>query len=411
MSGLGLFEGFGVELEYMIVSRDSLEVLPAADRILVGSRGEPLAEIEAGPLCWSNELALHVIELKTNGPAHSLEPLAGVFDAGVRCVNERLEAVGGRLMPTAMHPWMDPLREVRLWPHDNSPIYQAYDRIFGCRGHGWANLQSLHLNLPFCGEEEFGRLHAAIRLVLPLLPALAASSPLMDGRLTGLLDNRLEVYRNNQRRIPSITGRVIPEPVYTPAAYQMEILQRIYGDVAPHDPAGVLQYEWLNSRGAIARFDRDTIEIRVLDVQECPRADLAIAVAVVAVLKALIGERWAGLAEQQGLETRPLEALLLSAIRHGEAAPVDDRAYLSVFGFPGKSCSLGELWQHLVARLLPDGSGLDAGLRSALDVLLARGPLARRILKALGGEASPDDMRALYRRLCDCLAGGEMFCG
>jgi len=40
----------------------------------------------------------------------------------------------------------------------------------------------------------------------------------------------------------------------------------------------VLQNEWLNSRGAIARFERDTIEIRVLDSQETPAAELAIAI-------------------------------------------------------------------------------------------------------------------------------------
>ena len=34
----------------------------------------------------------------------------------------------------------------------------------------------------------------------------------------------------------------------------------------------------MNSRGAIARFDRNAIEIRVIDVQECPKADLAIAI-------------------------------------------------------------------------------------------------------------------------------------
>ena len=50
----------------------------------------------------------------------------------------------------------------------------------------------------------------------------------------------------------------------------------MYDDIAPLDPDAVLQHEWLNARGAIARFDRNTIELRVLDVQECPRADLAI---------------------------------------------------------------------------------------------------------------------------------------
>ncbi len=86
------------------------------------------------------------------------------------------------------------------WPHEYSPVYEAYDRIFDCRGHGWANPQSVHLNLPLTGDDEFGRLRAAIRLLLPIMPALAASSPVIDGRLTGLMDSRLEVYRTNRRR-------------------------------------------------------------------------------------------------------------------------------------------------------------------------------------------------------------------
>ncbi|HAL85576.1 MAG TPA: hypothetical protein DCM31_01010, partial [Deferribacteraceae bacterium] len=37
----------------------------------------------------------------------------------------------------------------------------------------------------------------------------------------------------------------------------------MYRDIAPYDPECILQEEWLNSRGAIARFDRKAIEIRL----------------------------------------------------------------------------------------------------------------------------------------------------
>ena len=87
-------------------------------------------------------------------------------------------------MPTAMHPWMDPATETVLWD-DATDVYRTYDRIYGCRGHGWANLQSMHVNLPFADDSQFARLHAAIRLVLPLLPALAASSPIAEGSVDG----------------------------------------------------------------------------------------------------------------------------------------------------------------------------------------------------------------------------------
>ena len=203
---------------------------------------------------WSNELALHVIELKTNGPASRLEPLVKLFQEQVCRLNTILQPMGAQLLPTAMHPWMDPDRELKLWPHEYNPIYEAYNGIFDCRGHGWANVQSTHLNLPFADDDEFGRLHAAIRLLMPLLPALAASSPIVDRALTGLADYRMEVYRSNSRPVPSVTADVIPEPVYSRGDYEQKILQRMYRDIAPLDTQGVLRHEWLNSRGAIARF-------------------------------------------------------------------------------------------------------------------------------------------------------------
>ncbi|MCZ7598158.1 MAG: glutamate-cysteine ligase family protein [Gammaproteobacteria bacterium] len=262
---LGLFEGFGIEIEYMIVDAASLDVLPVTDRAIRAVAGEYVNEVERGPLAWSNELALHVIELKTNGPAPSLAPLPRVFRAGVDEVNAVLTGMGARLMPGPMHPWMDPHTETRLWPHDYNPIYEAYNRIFDCRGHGWSNLQSMHVNLPFAGEDEFVRLHAAIRAALPILPMLAAGSPYCDGRASGALDHRMQVYRGNAARIPSIAGHVVPEAVTGIDAYHELILAPMYADIAPHDPDGILQEEWLNSRGAIARFDRNAIEIRVLD--------------------------------------------------------------------------------------------------------------------------------------------------
>jgi glutamate---cysteine ligase / carboxylate-amine ligase len=152
-----------------------------------------------------------------------------------------------------MHPWMDPRRETRLWPHGNRAIYKTFDRLFDCRGHGWSNLQSTHLNLPFRGDEEFRRLHTAIRLLLPLLPALAASSPFVEGRAAPMLDMRLEVYRHNCARVPSIAGRIVPEWVPTPACYEERILARIQRDLEPLDPERRLHAEWVNARGAIAR--------------------------------------------------------------------------------------------------------------------------------------------------------------
>lgn len=409
-SSLRLFEGFGVELEYMIVDAKTLSVHPVADELLKAVAGDYVSDVEFGDLAWSNELVCHVIEFKTLEPARSLEGLAGRFNQQVAQANRLLAPLGARLMPTGMHPWMDPNRETRLWPHDCSVIYDAFNRIFGCQGHGWSNLQSLHINLPFADDEEFGRLHAAIRLLLPILPALAAASPILDGRLTGVLDNRLEVYRYNSRRIPSVAGKIIPEQAFTRREYETRILERIYRDIAPHDPEKILQHEWLNARGAIARFDRNSIEIRVLDVQECPLADLAIYAAIVAVLKAVIHEKWVDYARQQDWTEDELEPIFLTSIRDAEQALIRDPRYTEMFGFQSRhGCLAVDLWQHLLESALPGDDFHSGECRKALDVILREGPLARRILRALGGDTSPTQIGDVYAKLCDCLAYGRMF--
>ena len=235
-NSLGLFEAFGIELEYMIVDAESLDVRPISDAALTAAAGELTGEVDLGTISWSNELALHVLELKVSEPVSDLAQVSVDFQLSVASANEILSRFGARLMPTAMHPWMNPDSEMKLWPHDYSPVYEAFNRIFNCRGHGWANLQSTHWNLPFRNEREFAKLHAAIRLILPLLPGIAASSPIYDEQFRGPLDCRLEVYRKNSAKIPSITGLVVPEAVYTEADYEREIYQRMYRDIAAEDP-------------------------------------------------------------------------------------------------------------------------------------------------------------------------------
>lgn len=395
----------------MIVDRETLSVLPITDKVIHSVVGAYESEIERGPVAWSNELVLHVLEMKTNGPAPELESLPEKFHASLAEADERAGRFGGRLLPTAMHPWMDPAKEMVLWPHEYNPVYETYDRIFDCRGHGWSNLQSMHINLPFGSDREFGDLHAAIRYLLPLLPGLAASSPIMEGKPTGILDNRLAVYRTNQRAVPSMTGRVVPEPVWTEKDYREKIHQRIFKDLEPHDPEGVLRYEFANSRGAIARFDRGAIEIRVLDLQETPFADLAIAALIVEALKALVAGRWVPLETVKAHDTEALGKIFDAAVPAGERAPVEDPAYLAGFGMKGRKATVGDVWAHLRDALLPAGKGPGKPWTEALDVILGKGPLARRILAATGKRPSPKKLHDVYRALAECLMKGELFDG
>jgi gamma-glutamyl:cysteine ligase YbdK (ATP-grasp superfamily) len=405
---LRLFEGFGIELEYMLVDNERLDVAPRADWLLAEAAGNLTSEYVNDGLAWNNELALHVIEFKLDGPHPRLDGIAGRFQSELRKANKLLDAGGMRLMPTGMHPWMDPHREMRLWPHDKREIYDAFDRIFSCRGHGWANLQSMHINLPFGDDAEFGCLHAAIRFLMPLMPGLTASTPVMDARITGTADNRLAVYRNNCAKVPAVTGAVVPEPVFSIAEYDKKVLGRIYADLAPFDPGGVLAEEWVNARGAIPRFERMAIEIRVLDMQECPAMDIAFARVIVAALRALCTQRWTGLSTLQSWRTPDLVRYYEAAVARAEATEVHDSRYLAALGYRASHAPIVDVWEHLAERAAEAGE-LDREAEMLLEHYLRDGSLSTRIRRALPLEPARDDIERVYRELCDCLAEGRPF--
>lgn len=405
---LHLFEGFGVELEYMIVQKDDLQVKPITDKLIYDEVGAYVSDVEFGEIAWSNELVLHVVELKTQGPAKSLVGLYSKFQEHICNINRILKKYDACLLPTGAHPFMNPDTETVLWPHEYNAVYEAYNRIFDCRGHGWSNLQSTHINLPFANDEEFEKLHAAIRMVLPIIPALSASTPILDGRVTGLLDSRLEVYRHNQSRIPSIAGKIIPEAVFSKEDYEKKILQKIYSDVAPYDKEGVLQEEFLNSRGAIARFERNAIEIRVLDIQESPLADLAIVQAITGVLQALVSGRWVNLEELKSWHEDKLSKILLQVIENGQETIITDFSYIRCFGYDcTENCTVGELWNHLVQETLELEEQPEIAF--ALNIILSRGNLSRRILEALGENPTLEQIKTVYRHLATCLHKGGIF--
>ncbi len=400
--GIHLFEAFGVELEYMIVDRQNLHILPIADHVLKTDTGQVANELERGTLAWSNELVLHAIELKTNGPAQSLAGLDRWFHQDVQLINTLLQPMGAWLMPSAVHPFMDPHTETRLWPYDDAIIYRTFDQIFNCRGHGWANLQSVHLNLPFCGDDEFVRLHSAIRLLMPLIPALAAASPYLEGKDTGLSDSRLEMYWKNCASIFSVTAHLVPEAVPSIAVYHRDILEQIYRDMAPHDRDGVLRHEWTNARGAIARFDRQTIEIRVIDVQECPLADVTVLMVISQLVKRLVSDREA-LRRGDRLPADRLAIVLRDTIRCGERAMIRDADYLTCLGLPGKTLRAEEA----LSGLIEDVSDLTGSYRQTLDIILREGTLATR-MRRMTGECTREHLLDTCRALCQCLQEGRL---
>jgi len=406
----GLFEVFGIELEYMVVDRKTLQVVPKVDALFHAAGGEYLSDVERGDITWSNELSAHVVELKTTVPVSTLISLHDVFHRHIHQILGLLQPLGATLMPTAAHMEMNPQFESSLWKHDSHDIYALYDRFFGCKGHGWFNVQSVHLNLPFADDTQFRRLHSAIRVLLPLIPALCASSPVLEGNAGESLDMRLKWYLEHQKAVPELLGPAIPEVMHSEAEYVSRILNPIARAFKPHDPVGIMDPFFLNSRGAIARFDRGAIEIRLADIQECPLADLSIMCFLVEVIKGLVAEDWSDIETQESLNEGYLYDILLRTIKDGELAVLPDGRLPAVFGikYTGQS--------HYVKDLLADifmaiRWRLDSVTQDVIDYILMSGTLARRMMKFLNSDYSVDNLRALEARLIDCLHDNRLLMG
>ena len=405
MSNFKIWERFGVEMEFMIVDRDTLNVLPRADVPLGKDKdGNQLSDVEYDDIGLSNELVSHVLEFKCAHPKSTFDGLGKRFFHEIRRANKKLEKINAMLLPSACHPFMDPA-EMQLWPYDCLDIYQTYDRIFNCKGHGWANLQSTHLNLSFDGDEEFGELHAAIRLLLPLIPAIAASS-----------------YDE----------------------YNKMIFDKVKKAIAPYDTEHLLNHFFLNSRGAIARFDRGAIEIRLVDIQECPNADIAIVELEIATLKAIVNGKFAAshtsnsasasdtsntssansvphtLKEYReflrNFDTARLAELLNKTVKDAENATIDWQEYLSVFGMnfatspattPASApITAGDIWKHIYSVVKND---LTEVSQSFMEKMLERGTLSSALYRVLGDAPAHEAFVTEYKKLANCLAHNRLY--
>ena len=406
---LALFEAFGIELEYMIVDNKTLRALPIADQLLAMlNQDTACRQVEIGCIAWSNELVKHVIELKANGPSTNLSTLHQSSQSAIRQVNRILdEHFQAKLLPTSMHPLFIPEQETILWQDEDAEIYQSYHRIFNCQGHGWSNLQSVHINLPFGNDAEFRQLHQAIRLILPLLPAIAASSPIVQGQLGPSLDMRLIMYSQNQRRIPEIIGAMIPEPIESPQQYYQQILKPMYAAIKDSDPKGILQHEWLNSRAAIPKFEKGCIEIRILDISECLSRDFAVIHTCISLIYWLCTERKEALLSSESLSAEALKAILQQVLEQGLATKIQNKDFLDVLQLQ-RPQTVRQIWQNLLKR--PSiMSKIPAPYLSPLQLILERGSLADRIRHSLGPKPTPSDIIAVYQQLSDCLEFDQLY--
>jgi carboxylate-amine ligase len=237
---------------------------------------------------FGKEMQLHVMEIKANQPFKTATEFEETMQTAVSTLNQIVQKHGAMLLGTGMHPLLK-LQDTAVWPHYHKKIYQQYGKIFNLNQHGWLNIQSFHLNLPFLKETDAIQTHNQLANLCAYLPAITASSPIFDGKNGSDIDNRLKFYKINQKEVPSVTGDVIPQYTYSLTQYKRDVIGRFSRDLEKAGADKTLLFrEWVNSRGVIFRFDRSALEVRVMDEQECIKSDVALACFVRAALRGLI---------------------------------------------------------------------------------------------------------------------------
>jgi len=93
------------------------------------------------------------------------------------------------------------------------------------------------------------------------------------------------------------------------------------------------------------------------------------------VVHALYNQRTASLADQQAINTDTLVKILRDCSRDAEQTIITDREYLKLMGFSAPRCEARELWQHLVASMIPNEVVQPKIWQDVLTTLLEKGPL------------------------------------
>jgi hypothetical protein len=146
------------------------------------------------------------------------------------------------------------------------------------------------------------------------------------------------------------------------------------------------------------------IEIRILDIQECPMMDIGIVGIIIEVLKKWVNEEWASFDVQWSFSEEHLAVMYHEAIQKGGLATVNDLPYLQLFGCD-RQMSMRDLWRHILAKL---GKAADP-YRSQITLILEEGCLAERMLKAYEKSPSQEKIAEIYQEIRKCLAEGKAY--
>ncbi len=249
----------GVEEEFSILNPQTLDLTPRFEELRAAAEGdETLAEGITGELICSE------IEIISGVGADLHHALALQRERRGRLF-ALAEAHGAALGATGTHPWAD----YREQPIIDTEHYRRVEE--GLRYVAWRNNTfSLHVHVGVRDIDRAIRVCDRLRGVLPLLLAISANSPYLDGRDSGLHSARTQAFTKSFPRcgIPDVFGGW---PAYRE---YIEFLVRTRSIVE-------FTQVWWSVR---PHFSFGTVEVRICDAQASAQESDALAGLMVACI-------------------------------------------------------------------------------------------------------------------------------
>ncbi|HET7589655.1 MAG TPA: YbdK family carboxylate-amine ligase [Solirubrobacterales bacterium] len=291
----------GLEEEFAILDPRTLELEHRFEEVMAAcQRDEVLAEAAAG------ELIAAEVEIRSGRSETFAEAVERQRERRARLF-EVAAGMGLALGAMGTHPWANYLdQRIIDTPHYNRLRHEL----------GWVaqrnNTWSLHLHMGVRGADRAIAVCDRLRELLPLLLAVSANSPFLDGRDTGLHSVRSEIFTRTFPRCG------VPSPFVDWSTYAsfVETLQRagsviestqLWWSVRPHHSFG-------------------TVEVRICDAQTRGDESFGLAALIAACIAqaALDYDERGYDGEAPPLADREIEENLWRAIRHGAAGRMID---------------------------------------------------------------------------------------
>ena len=281
----------GIEEEFALLDPEELGLVQRFEELRAAAAADPvLAESITGELISSE------IEIRS-GRALDF----GVAVAAQRDRRRRLFALaahrGALLAATGTHPWSD-YREQHIIETEH---YQRVEQ--GLKYVAWRNNTfSLHVHVGIRDADRAVLVCDRLRTVAPLLLAISANSPFLDGRDSGLHSARSQIFTKSFPRCG------IPDEFGSWAAFAsyIDLLKRTHS---------IVEYTqvWWSIR---PHFTFGTVEMRICDAQSTATESEALAALIVACVAQAARDIDDGV-PARAVPRREIEENFWRAIRHG----------------------------------------------------------------------------------------------